>query len=73
MKLTAIYVYEKQESAEALMNGQNMQKETLQIIPVKGHLTESGENQVLEHLSESEGDYLTVLYEKDNLSADEYR
>ena len=61
MKLTAIYVYEEQESAEALMNGQNMQKETLQIIPVKGHLTESGENQVLEHLSESEGDYLTVL------------
>ena len=67
MKLTAIYVYEEQESAEALMNGQSMQKEMLQIIPVRGHLTETGANQVLEHLSEAEGEYLTVLYEHDIL------
>ena len=69
MKLSIFYVYEKQNKPEKLLQNQKLSSDRIQVLPIKGHLTETGQKQVLDHLSEAEGEYLTVLYEGDRLQA----
>ena len=69
MKLSIFYVYEKQNKPEKLLQNQKLSSDRIQVLPIKGHLTETGQKQVLDHLPEAEGEYLTVLYEGDRLQA----
>lgn len=70
MKLSIFYVYEKKNASEDWIKNQNLPPDEIQMIAIKGHLVETGEKQVLERLTEAEGEYLTVLYEQDILPED---
>ena len=49
MKLSIFYVYEKQNKPEKLLQNQKLSSDRIQVLPIKGHLTETGQKQVLDH------------------------
>lgn len=68
MKLTLFYVYEERKETEELLHNQKIPQEDMQIIRIQNHLAETEFSQVFASLPEAEGEYITVLYEGDQLS-----